>query len=135
MVSRLILAVEYGSIAWHLRSFKTTYTGMGLQIGLNLVSAAIYLSLTFGFTSSDSNTFIAWYVVSAVEVLLTFALSNMWHFLAFTKTHLMKRLTLLTVIILGDGIVSMCDKVVAIVKSPDAWGKSNICLAAVSFQA
>ncbi|KAH7329660.1 hypothetical protein B0I35DRAFT_474234 [Stachybotrys elegans] len=126
MVSRIVLAVEYTSIAWHLRRFKNSHVGMALQVSLNLVSAIIYLGMSFGFRHGTSQVFIGWYIVSAAEVLLTFALSNHWQFLGFTETHLMKRLTLLTVIILGDGIVSMCDKVVIIVKSPDAWDSLTI---------
>jgi hypothetical protein len=98
---------------------------MLIQISLSLISAAIYLCISFFFRNGSSKVFIIWYVVSALEVILTFIVSCHWEFLSFTETHLMNRMTVFTAIILGDGISVMIDKVVTIVKTPYAWGKSS----------
>lgn len=135
MVSRLALAVEYASIAWHVRKFKNAGLGLYLQIGLCVAAAVVYLGVSFRFTDGNSRIFIAWYVVVVLEVLLTFLLSTYCLVLSFTRTHLMKRLAYLTVIILGDGIVIMAEKVVVIVKAPDAWSKyhrARCCVAALT---
>jgi low temperature requirement protein LtrA len=125
MVSRLTLAIEYGTIAWHVRKFKNANLGLYIQIGLCLAAAVTYLGVAFRFTDGNSRIFITWYVVGVLEVLLTFLLSAYSLVMSFTRTHLMKRLTFLTVIILGDGIVIMAEKILVIVKAPDPWGKHH----------
>ncbi len=97
-----------------------------LQTLLNVATGAIYLGITFRFEHYDksnhnSRVFITWYIIAAGEAILTIVLSNFWRALSFTRTHLMKRMSLLTVMILGDGIVSIAQNVVTIVKRPDAW--------------
>lgn len=124
MVSRLALAIEYASILWHIRKFKKQALPMLLQIGLNFVLAMIYLGTTFRFTNHNSNVYITWYILAVVEVVLTFALAYIFPVLSFQGTHLMKRMGLLTVIIVGDGIITICKSVVTIVENPDSWSKS-----------
>jgi low temperature requirement protein LtrA len=69
-----------------------------------------------------------WYVLAGVEVIFTFAIAYIFPVLSFQGTHLMKRIGLLTVIIVGDGIITISKSVVTIVESPDAWSKSSICM-------
>ncbi|KAM0344253.1 hypothetical protein ACHAPU_007779 [Fusarium lateritium] len=126
MVSRLCLAVEYASILWHIRKYKKQALPMLLQIGLNFVLAMIYLGITFRFTDHNSNVFVTWYVLAGVEVILTFAIAYIFPVLSFQGTHLMKRMGLLTVIVVGDGIITICRSVVTIVESPDAWNSQTI---------
>ncbi|WKT45791.1 Low temperature requirement A [Fusarium oxysporum f. sp. vasinfectum] len=126
MVSRLCLAVEYGSILWHVRKYKKQVLPMMLQIGLNLALAMIYLGVTFRFTDHNSNVFMTWYVLAGVELILTFAIAYIYPVLSFQGTHLMKRIGLLTVIIVGDGIITISKSVVTIVESPDAWNAQTI---------
>lgn len=96
---------------------------MYIQIGLNVVAGFIYLGVTFRFRSGGSRVFLSWYIISVIEVILTMVISNFWAVLSFTKTHLMKRMSLLTVIIIGDGIVVVAQNVVKIVETPDAWSE------------
>ncbi|RGP64128.1 bacterial low temperature requirement a [Fusarium sporotrichioides] len=126
MVSRLALAIEYASILWHIRKFRKQALPMLLQIGLNFVLAMIYLGTTFRFTNHNSNVYITWYVLAAVEVALTFALAYIFPVLSFQGTHLMKRMGLLTVIIVGDGIITICKSVVTIVENPDSWNAETV---------
>ncbi|KAL7943644.1 hypothetical protein V8C42DRAFT_346567 [Trichoderma barbatum] len=127
MVSRLGLAIEYGSILWHVRKFKNVHRAFYAQMSLHFIAAIIYLGVTFRFTSStDSKVFITWYVVGAVEALASFGLSMYFSVLSLAKTHLMNRLFLLSVIILGESIVVLADKVVIIVENPDSWDASTI---------
>ncbi|CAG1976197.1 hypothetical protein SNK03_012300 [Fusarium graminearum] len=126
MVSRLALAIEYASILWHIRKFKKQALPMLLQIGLNFVLAMIYLGTTFRFTNHNSNVYITWYILAVVEVVLTFALAYIFPVLSFQGTHLMKRMGLLTVIIVGDGIITICKSVVTIVENPDSWNAETV---------
>ncbi|KAJ3518317.1 hypothetical protein NM208_g14559 [Fusarium decemcellulare] len=126
MVSRLCLAVEYASILWHIRKYKKQALPMLMQISMNFIIAMIYLGITFRFREGNSHVFITWYILAGVEVFLTFAFAYIWPVLSFRGTHLMKRMGLLTVIILGDGIIVISKSVVTIVESPDAWDSQTI---------
>lgn len=123
MVSRLCLAIEYGSILWHVRKFQKARLPLILQITINIIPAIIYLGIAFRFREGGSRVFVTWYVVAGLEVICTMAISNFWEVLRFTKTHLMKRMSLLTVIMLGDGIIAVAQNVVKIVEGPHAWSK------------
>lgn len=63
-----------------------------------------------------------WYFVSGAEAVLSLVLSLHSPVVALSPTHLMKRMALLTVMILGEGIESMAKKVIVIVNNPNAWG-------------
>lgn len=67
----------------------------------------------------------AWYFVAGFEALASLLLSNVSPTFGLTETHLMKRLTLMTVMILGASICEVAKSVVTIVKNPDAWGKCS----------
>ncbi|KAL4722598.1 hypothetical protein ACLX1H_010479 [Fusarium chlamydosporum] len=125
-ISRLALAIEYASILWHIRKFKKQVLPLLLQIGLNFVLAMIYLGTTFRFTNHNSNVYITWYILAGVEVILTFVLAYIFPVLSFQGTHLMKRMGLLTVIIVGDGIITICKSVVTIVENPDSWNAETV---------
>jgi low temperature requirement protein LtrA len=98
---------------------------MLLQVALNFIASMVYLGIAFRFRKGgNSRVFVTWYVAAGLEVVLTFLLVNLFSVLSFMRTHLMKRLNLLTVIFLGDAIIVMCQNIVTIVKNPDAWSKS-----------
>ncbi|KJZ72127.1 hypothetical protein HIM_08500 [Hirsutella minnesotensis 3608] len=127
MISRACLALEYGATLWHIKRFNKARTPLYIQIAVHAIAAIIYFSISFRFTEGKrSRVFIAWYLVSAAEAIITISISNFWAVLSFTKTHLIKRLTLLTVIIIGDGIIQVAREVVVIVKNPDAWDRVTI---------
>lgn len=125
MASRLALAIEYGSILWHLRKFKRTHLPFYIQMSIHFIAAMIYLGITFRFSEDkQSRVFITWYVVGSLEAVSTLGLSLWFSILSLSKTHLMNRMSLLTIVILGESIVALAEKVVIVVEGPDAWGKS-----------
>ncbi|KAH7160951.1 hypothetical protein EDB81DRAFT_332783 [Dactylonectria macrodidyma] len=125
-VSRFCLFVEYGSILWHIRKYKKPRLPMLLQIGVNFVASMVYLGITFRFRHGNSQVYLAWYIISAAEIVLTFGLATVFPVLSFTGTHLMKRMSTMTILFLGDGVVIVAQSVVTIVKSPDAWDSQTI---------
>ncbi|RDA83517.1 hypothetical protein CP532_4151 [Ophiocordyceps camponoti-leonardi (nom. inval.)] len=126
-ISRACLVIEYGSTLWHVWGFPRARMPIFLQITVHATAAVIYLGVTFGFTSNrDSKNYIAWYVVAAVETVATLLLSNISPVLDLSDSHLVKRMTLLTVMILGDGIIQLAKDVVTIVENPDAWDPITI---------
>ncbi|KAK2589928.1 hypothetical protein QQS21_012391 [Conoideocrella luteorostrata] len=127
MFSRAILAVEYGSTLWHLRRYKKCLLPLWISIATNVITMLIYLGITFRFSDSkNSKVHITWYILSGAEGVVTLVISYVWPVMGFSKTHLIKRLTLLTVMMLGDGLINIAKEVVTIVKTPDAWDARTI---------
>ena len=124
MVSRITLAVEYGSITWHVRKYRSTRLPIALMVILNIVAAFIYLGITFRFRDGrDSHVIYAWYITSVGEAVISIGLSWRWTALSFTGTHLIRRMSLLTLIVLGEGIVVIGAQVTTIVKNPESWSE------------
>ncbi|EFY84854.1 hypothetical protein MAC_09106 [Metarhizium acridum CQMa 102] len=125
--SRACLAVEYASTLWHVRRYKKAHVPLYQQIALHAVASAIYLGVTFRFTEEkQSRVYMTWYFIAGGEAILSLFLSNLSPVASLTKTHLMKRMTLLTVMIMGEGIQQLAKEVVTIVKNPTAWDSTTI---------
>ena len=123
MVSRITLAVQYLSIIWHVRSYPKTRLPLGIMVGANFVTAMIYLGITFSFGDDNSNIYLAWYILGGIELLFQATVSLFWKVLSFEGTHLINRMSLLTFIIIGEGIIVVCGQIAAIVKNPNSWSK------------
>jgi low temperature requirement protein LtrA len=125
MVSRLILVAQYSTIIWHIRHFREGKIPLAITTGFHFIAAMVYLGVGFRFQDGvNSRVFIAWYVIGGVETLLNLGLSLYSKVLSFNGTHLTERMTVATVIILGEGVISIAKTVAVIVKN-DAWSGFN----------
>lgn len=112
MTSRLILAFQYGVAFVWIRSYKKALVPMLSHIAILISSAMIFLGLYFALgASSSQNVLIAWYFLVALEALAILMISGKVGFLSFRRTVLVERLGLLTLIILGEGIIDMCTSI------------------------
>ncbi|ATY63539.1 hypothetical protein A9K55_008011 [Cordyceps militaris] len=126
-ISRFNLMGQYAWMTFHVRRYRTTRLPLLLQMTIYLAAGAVYLGLTFRFAAArHSRAYVTWYCVSAAEGIASLLLSNHAPILSVGRTHLMKRLGLLTVMILGEGIESLAKKVLVIVKHKHAWDASTI---------
>ncbi|KAM3546840.1 hypothetical protein ARSEF1564_000153 [Beauveria bassiana] len=126
-VSRFNLMGQYAWMAIHVRRYRPTRLPLLAQMAIYAAAGAVYLGLTFRFDEGRrSRAFVTWYCVSAAEGVVSLLLSNYSPVLSVGKTHLMKRLTLLTVMILGEGTESLAKKVLVIVKHKHAWDATTI---------
>ncbi|KAJ6783852.1 hypothetical protein PWT90_05480 [Aphanocladium album] len=127
-ISRFNLVGQYAWMAYHVRRFRTTRIPLLVQTAIYTVAGAVYLGITFRFKEGNKHdhTFVVWYCVSVAEGFASLLLSNYSPILSLGKTHLMKRLSLLTVMILGEGIESIANKVLVIVKHRHAWDGTTI---------
>jgi len=124
MVSRLVLLGQYGVVMWYTRMYKETKRPLAILMATFFLSAVIFLGLFFTFHSENSRPgYIGWYVrvphpriraifnnnsryvVIAVEAITVITISSRWRVLSFKHTHLVERVGLLTLIILGE----VCD--------------------------
>jgi low temperature requirement protein LtrA len=49
--------------------------------------------------------------------IVTLAISSKWKFVGFEGTHIMQRMSLLSLIILGEGIIVICKAISKVVKN------------------
>ncbi|KAF1844808.1 uncharacterized protein K460DRAFT_283106 [Cucurbitaria berberidis CBS 394.84] len=132
MVSRFTLFAQYGVTLWYTKKYKKIVLPMVLVLGMTLAAAIIYGALTSAFPGTKynalgnaimqpSSVYIAWYVVGISETFLTVGVSCIWHVVSFKGTHMVQRMSLLTLIILGEGIIVICKSISRIVKNDYLW--------------
>lgn len=139
LVSRLTLFTQYGVTLLYTKKFKSTVTPILLIMASTLVAAILYGALTPAFPkttyNSDgfavektSNAYIAWYIVAISETVLTVAVScrPKWKDISFVGTHMVQRMSLLSLIILGEGIIVICKSISKIVKNEFLWSAAVV---------
>ena len=88
MVSRLVLAVQYASIVWHVRRYKHGAWAVGGVAALHFAAAMIYLGISFRFEGGkNSRVFTAWYVVGLAEACINAFIGLYSKALSFNGTH------------------------------------------------
>ncbi|KAI1818370.1 bacterial low temperature requirement A protein-domain-containing protein [Poronia punctata] len=126
MVSRLVLAVRYLSIAWHIRHFKQGKKPLFFLVAMNFLAALIYMGVSFRFQDGkNSRAYGTWYAISAIESLLQVGLSLYFKVLSFDGTHLTERMTVATLFMLGEGVNVLGENVVTIVQN-SGWTAPTI---------
>jgi low temperature requirement protein LtrA len=135
MVSRFTLLLQYGVTLFYTRKYKKTIVPLAIIMVSTLVAAILYGALTPLFPDTKlgtnvmgsymimqkSNAYIAWYVIGISETLLTVSVSCIWRIISFKGTHMVQRMSLLTLIILGEGIIVICKSISKIIKNYFQW--------------
>ncbi len=66
------------------------------------MAAILYLGLSFAFSKMTTiNAYIVWYVVAVLEVGANIAIAGRWQIVSFKETHLVERMTCLTLIVVS----------------------------------
>jgi hypothetical protein len=100
MASRVVLFCQYGSTLFFTWRYRATRVPLIAVMVSLFIAAFIYLGVSFAFYRRTAyNAYIAWYVVAVIEVGVNLALAAQWKAMSFEKTHLVERLTCLTLII------------------------------------
>ncbi len=106
MASRIVLMIQYGSLLVWVKNHRKLVTPLLIHIAAFAIGAVACLGLTFSFTEdSSSNSYIAWYVIAVLEAFAVFITCSQWRSISFKHTNLNERCGLLTLIILGEGII------------------------------
>ena len=117
MVSRVVLICQYGSIIYWVRHHKKMVIPLLIHVVALAIGAVICLGLTFAFTSTSSKrAYIGWYVVVVLEAVIMFVSARIWNGVGFKHTNINERCGLLTLIILGEGIIVLAKSFNYIVK-------------------
>lgn len=122
MISRLVLVLQYLQSMWLTRQYKQTILPMSLIAATYLAASMTYLSLfwTFNATMEENHTYVIWYIVAILETITATTISSIWRNISFKGTHLVQRMSLLTLIILGEGVIAVATKSQRIVQSEGA---------------
>ncbi|KAL1648267.1 hypothetical protein SLS61_006957 [Didymella pomorum] len=135
VVSRACIAVQYVVVTWQGRMFRQTLLPLALST-LVYVAAAVAYAITFvvfPHAAVGLSEQIAWYVriclpevspltrtdrvvIAIVEGLAVLLIAMTWRIVSFKYTHIVERLQLLTLIIIGEGIIGMIKSVACITK-------------------
>ncbi len=106
MASRWVLVCQYATVLWFARKQKNAMSPLLLQLGTLIVSAVIFLGLSFSFNESYGfSSQIGWYIVLVFESLSILSISSYWSSFSFRLTCLSERVGLLTLIMIGEGII------------------------------
>ena len=104
--SRLVLLLQYGQILFWVKGHRKIITPVLVHMAAFAIGAIICLGVLFSFSSTAvHNAYVVWYVIAVLEALAVFISSSQWRGLSFKRTNLNERCGLLTLIILGEGII------------------------------
>jgi low temperature requirement protein LtrA len=137
MVSRFTLFCQYGVTLFYTKKYKSTVRPLVLVMAWTLLAAVLYGALTpaFPLITHDANgadlprssrVYVAWYVIAISETVFTVTVSCYWRIISFKGTHMTQRMNLLTLIILGEGIIVVCKSISKLVKNKYLWSVSVV---------
>ena len=117
VISRILLIIQYGSVLFWIKGYKKALTPILIQIAIFVVGAAVNLGLLFSFKPDTfGRPYFGWYAVAVFEAVVVFLSSSQWRVVSFKRTNLNERCGLLTLIILGEGIIVLTKAMNNIVK-------------------
>lgn len=111
---RLLWVLQYSIVLYFVRAFDKTLVPICLTI-------LVYLGVACGFLATfitDRQIFSItgragtpevriWYAIICVEACAIIAIAMFWRILSFKHTYLVERLSLLSLIIMGEGIIGL----------------------------
>lgn len=106
MVSKIILIVQYGYVLFWVRGHRKIVTPLLIHMAAFAVGAIVCFCVVFTFDKEKKTYgYFAWYAIAVAEALAVFISSSRWRSVSFKRTHLNERVGLLTLIILGEGVI------------------------------
>lgn len=111
---RLLWIVQYSIVLYFVRAFDKTLIPM-------LLTMLVYVGAAAGFLSTyltDPKAMLQkgmdgaihariWYIIICIEAVAIIVISMIWRILSFKHTHLVERVGLLSLIIMGEGIIGL----------------------------
>ncbi|KAF2762423.1 hypothetical protein EJ05DRAFT_1203 [Pseudovirgaria hyperparasitica] len=134
VVSRALLVLQYLVVlacTYARKGYSKLYLPLALNTLVYLVAAAIFGAMTPAFAESAQThrgIYALWWAVMAAEGALTIAISSRWRMLSFKKTHLVERMGLLTLIVIGEGAIGVTKTIASMMGKyglePDGSGQT-----------
>ncbi|KAF2108827.1 hypothetical protein BDV96DRAFT_503677 [Lophiotrema nucula] len=125
-VSRSVIGVQYFVVMVQGRMFRQTLLPVGLSGLVHVCGSVAFLVTHFAFPHGGFTECGFRFVIAIVEGLLIFTIAIFWRIVSFKYTHLVERLQLLTLIIIGEGIIGMVKSVACITKGQSTNNSTEI---------
>ncbi|OMP88644.1 hypothetical protein BK809_0005363 [Diplodia seriata] len=110
-ISRLLLGIQYSVALFFIRrKVRGLAWPLGLTIACFILCGGAFYSMVPAFSETSGNglgIYYVWYIIIAIEVAVVVGTACVWRRLSFKKTHLMERMGLLTLIIVGEGAIGV----------------------------
>ncbi|TQB69611.1 hypothetical protein MPDQ_001606 [Monascus purpureus] len=125
-VSRILLGIQYTvNIGLTHKKMRSSMKGLFTIAGTLLLLGIIHLSMYFVFRLENRthlHIWTAWFVLFGFETWIVMAVSCVTPGIGFEETHLNVRMGLLTLIIIGEGVISVT-RIVNKTVGPGGWTK------------
>ncbi|CAI6261960.1 unnamed protein product [Periconia digitata] len=111
-LSRFLLAMQYLVVLFYVfrAKYSKLYLPLSIMVALYGIAALVFSTMIAAFKEGHQakrGVFAIWYVMMVTEALGAIAVSCIWRMLSFKKTHLMERMSLLTLIVIGEGAIGV----------------------------
>ncbi|KAJ4212861.1 hypothetical protein NW759_011502 [Fusarium solani] len=117
MCSRFVLAIQYGVVLFYARRNRRSRNNLALAVLLHLVPAFIYMGATIAMArGSNAEIDYLWWAVALAELAAIMVHATLSKTVSFSGTHLTERLNLLTLIVIGEGIIILAKTITKIVQ-------------------
>lgn len=139
MAHRFVLCIQYLVVLYFVNGFHKTLVPLFLHTMVYLCSGVAFL-VTYITDSGGALDGMhgekhvnIWYIIIGLEALLVIIVSSIWRVLSFKHTHLVERIGLLTLIVIGEGIIGLTKSTAYAVAGTDVmiWGEVGLVAAAV----
>ncbi|KAF2263367.1 hypothetical protein CC78DRAFT_273413 [Lojkania enalia] len=112
VISRALLTVQHIIILLYVMAarYSKLYLPLSLMIGIYTLATICFGAMVPAFRSeklTHTGVYVVWYIVSILEGVGIIVISCFWRMLSFKKTHLMERMSLLTLIVIGEGAIGV----------------------------
>ena len=114
VLSRVLFCIQYIVLGVFVGLARRTdlYIPLFLNALTYVVAAGGYAAMIPAFpddkpAASANGIYSIWWIIMALETVATIAVSCFWRMLSFKKTHLVERMGLLTLIVIGEGAIGV----------------------------
>lgn len=111
---RILWIVQYSIVLYFVRAFDKTLVPMLLTMFVYVGAAAGFLATYLTIRTQTTITgpegvkyARIWYIIICIEAVAVIVISMIWRILSFKHTHLVERVGLLSLIIMGEGIIGL----------------------------
>lgn len=112
--TRMLWVLQYAVVLYFVRVFDKTLIPMCLTMTVYIIAGAVFLATWIRDRGSLSVSGAAgvpevriWYGVICFEACAVIGIAVVWRILSFKHTHLVERVGLLSLIIMGEGIIGL----------------------------
>jgi len=112
VLSRVLFLIQYVVVGVFvgMAGRHDLFLPLFLNVLVYAVAAGGYAAMITAFTEDKAVTasneiYSVWWILMLLETIATITISSFWRMLSFRKTHIVERMGLLTLIVIGEGAI------------------------------